>query len=150
MNIEFDKINVEGFLEPDEIHAMDNFNKEDLFNYVFKRIIFHNEIWRITNGKIDLLIPSFDKIHFSCPVFPSNGIAKAFRQAALSSPSNNHVAHYAADLYPRVYSIREFTDDVIKTLDNNKKSEIKLILYTYDNARELSTKEFLNKIEQYK
>jgi hypothetical protein len=150
MNLNYDNYIVDGFIEPDEIDAMDYLKKEDLSSYVFKRINMYDKIWSITDGKKDLIIPSLNRKQVACPIFPSNGLAKAYRQAIITHPSNRPKGSFIADLYPRSYSINEFTGDIIKVLNNNKKSEIKLVIQTYTNAIELTTEEFLSKLKQYK
>lgn len=151
MTNRFAKITVTDYIDAEEKHAIENFSKDELNIFPFKRIIANNEIWSITDGRDFILIPPIDNKKYvgSCPIYPSSGVAKAVKYTAMEAPENIKGAHILADLYPISHTIDNFTNDIIKTMDNLK-DNVGLILYTYDTAVELSTKEFLQKLEEFK
>lgn len=149
MATKFGKINLEGFIDSDEEFVMNNYNDEELYNYLFKKIVNNNQIWTLASAGKEVFMPSFDGKTACLPIFPSQGFAKAVRQTLLAEPLNKPGVPVLADTLPKAYSIDNFTDDLIKLLDNNKPKGLNLILYTYTSAREITTKEFLARIAKY-
>ncbi len=144
------KIDLDGYLTEEENLAIETMDAGRLFDFSFEIIAKYNEVWSLSNGERDLLIPTINSEGLGFPIFPSKGVATGVYKSVVFHEINRPILDQLRDLSPRVYTIENFTDDIIKVLDNNKSSELKIIMYNYSSAIDISTKEFLKKLSEFR